>query len=124
MANGKTHIVIGGIAGLAVSLSDRPHKSSPVSHNPVFATGVGALAGRLPDILEPSIGNPHHRQFFHSFAFLGATACAYKKAYDWEPENSWEAFLRGLALVIGGAYISHLVVDAFSNRSLPLIGKL
>jgi len=124
MANGKTHLVIGGLTGLAVALGDRPHKSSPLTHNPIFAIGVGAIAGKLPDILEPSLGNPHHRQFFHSFAFLSATAYACKKAYDWEPTNAWEAFLRGVALIAGGAYISHLVVDSFSSRSLPVIGKL
>ena len=124
MANGKTHLVVGGLTGLAVALADQPAKSNKVSHNPLTSAVVGAFFGKLPDIIEPSLGNPHHRQFFHSVAFLSATAYACKKAYDWEPTNAWEAFLRGVALIAGGAYISHLVVDSFSSRSLPVIGKL
>jgi len=124
MANGKTHLVVGGLTGLAVALADHPTKSNAISHHPLTAVGLGALFGRLPDILEPSLRNPHHRQFFHSVAVLGTTAYTVKKAYEWQPQNTWESFLRGLALIAGGAYISHLVVDSFSSRSLPVIGKL
>ena len=124
MANGKTHLVVGGLTGLAVALADHPAKSNTISHHPLTAVGMGALFGRLPDILEPSLRNPHHRQFFHSVTVLGATAYTVKKAYEWQPQNDWESFLRGLVLIAGGAYISHLVVDSVSSRSLPVIGKL
>ncbi|MCF6218191.1 MAG: metal-dependent hydrolase [Gammaproteobacteria bacterium] len=124
MANGKTHLVVGGLTGLAVALADHPAKSNAISHHPLTAVGVGAFFGKLPDTIEPSLRNPHHRQFFHSIAFLSATGYAFKKAYNWESENDWESLLRGFALVATGAYISHLVVDSFSSRSLPVIGKL
>ena len=32
---------------------------------------AGAVAGALPDILEPSLGNPNHRGFCHSLCAAG-----------------------------------------------------
>lgn len=35
---------------------------------PIGGSVLAAICTNLPDILEPAT-NPHHRQFFHSFAF-------------------------------------------------------
>lgn len=122
MANGKTHLAIGAAVGLVVALADQ--KKHEVSHHPITGLSLGALFGKLPDILEPSLRNPHHRQFFHSFVVLGALGGGLKSLYDWQPEEEYQQLLRGLGLIAGCAYASHLVCDAMTPRSLPMVGKL
>ena len=68
--NGPAHQLAGAVTAIAISAKDHEHKSSPL-HHPVAAGTVGALLGKLPDIIEPALRNPHHRQFFHSFATFG-----------------------------------------------------
>ncbi|WP_018013693.1 metal-dependent hydrolase [Teredinibacter turnerae] len=122
MANGKTHLAVGAAVGLTVALADQ--KKHKVSHHPGTGIALGALFGKLPDILEPSLGNPHHRQFCHSILVLTALGYGLKQMYDWHPEDGAQKCLRGLGLVAGCAYISHLLCDAATPRSLPVLGKL
>ena len=68
--NGPTHQFAGAIAALAIAQSDSSEKASAL-HHPAAAIPIGAFLGRLPDIIEPSVGNPNHRQFFHSVVVLG-----------------------------------------------------
>jgi membrane-bound metal-dependent hydrolase YbcI (DUF457 family) len=121
--NGTTHQLAGAVAAIAISANDPEHKTSPL-HHPVAAGTVGALLGKLPDALEPALRNPHHRQFFHSFAMLGLVGWGVHKVHQWEPEDDFERLLRGLLLVGGIAYLSHLALDALTSRSLPLVGRL
>ncbi len=74
--------------------------------------------------LEPSPGNPHHRQFCHSLLVLTALGVGLKNLYEWQPEEVMDKCLRGLGLISGCAYVSHLLCDATTPHSLPLIGKL
>ncbi len=120
MANGITHSIAGGLCGLGVVLSEQD-KQSPI--NPVLAIGTGLAFAKLPDILEPAI-HPHHRQFCHSVAVLTAVGYGIKKAYEWKPQDSTGEFWRALALCAGIGYISHLVLDGITPRSLPLLGKV
>jgi len=92
--------------------------------NPLVATAVGSVFGKLPDILEPALNNPHHRQFCHSLAVLGMVGYGVKRAWEWEPKDEFEEVFRVLALCAGAGYVSHLVLDGFTPRSLPLLGKL
>lgn len=121
MANGKTHLIVGAGVGVTVALMD--NKKHPISHNLVSSSAVGALMGKLPDILEPA-HHPHHRQFFHSVATFVSISAALIKAYQWTPESSLEKVLRGVILIGGTAYLSHLAFDATTPRSLPILGKL
>ena len=123
MPNGFTHSIAGGLSGLAVALLDKDVDSNS-RHNPLTAMGIGAVAGKLPDILEPSLRNPHHRQFFHSLAIFGLVGYGTKKIYDWEPQNQLGSALRSLAICAGVAFLSHLVLDTMTARSLPLLGKI
>ncbi|MGI2071561.1 metal-dependent hydrolase [Shewanella baltica] len=70
------------------------------------------------------MGNPHHRQFYHSVLVLTALGVEIKNLYEWQPEEAMDKYLRGLGLIAGCAYVSHLFCDAITPRSLPLIGKL
>ena len=123
MANGMTHSVVGGLSGLAVSLLDTDDRGQS-AHNPVLAMAVGTFFGKLPDILESALRNPHHRQFFHSVLVLVAMGAGLKNIYEWKPKDNVQEVLRCLMLCAGVGYISHLLLDASTPRSLPLIGKL
>lgn len=122
MACGPAHIFAGCGVGLAIACLDQGEKTES-SHDPFIAGGIGAFFGKLPDLLEPAT-NPHHRQFCHSLLVLGAVGYGFKRAYEWKPKDQIEAILRMLALVAAGGYISHLVLDAVTPRSLPLVGRL
>lgn len=121
MPNAKTHMLVGAGVGLTAALLD--NNKHPVSHNVVVASAVGAFMGRLPDILEPAL-HPNHRQFFHGMTVLTLLSTGLLKAYHWSPEEPFEKFLRGLMLIGGGAYLSHLICDASTPKGLPLVGKL
>jgi len=108
------------LGSLAASLSKRREEVVP---NTVAACAGGYCFATLPDMLEPAT-SPHHRQFFHSLVFAGALGYGLYKLYQWEPESPQEWFLRGLGLVVGGAYLIHLALDATTKRSLPLVGRL
>ena len=123
MPNGLTHSIVGGISGLAVAVIEKDEGRNS-SHNPLPAIGMGAFFGKLPDLLEPSLRNPHHRQFFHSLAILGLAGYGTKKVYDWEPQNMIESIIRGIVLCAGVGYLSHLILDATTSRSIPLLGKV
>ncbi len=121
LSSGKTHIVAGALTGLAIALVD--NKKHKMVHNPVIAPSLGALFGKLPDIIEPAL-HPHHRQFFHSKLVFTATTYGLYRTYHWEVQTSLEKIIRGLLLIAGSAYLSHLVFDSITPRGLPLIGKL
>jgi membrane-bound metal-dependent hydrolase YbcI (DUF457 family) len=82
-----------------------------------------AYFARLPDLVEPAL-HPNHRQFFHSVTFLAVLGTGLYKTYQWQPETPGESFLRGAILVVGGAYFLHVIADASTAKSIPLIGKI
>ena len=121
--NRVAHQWAGGIAGVLIALADSGDAESPM-HNPLAAATLGAIAGRLPDFIEPAAGNPHHRQFFHSVAVGGALGWGVCSLWQWQPETDAERLLRAALLVGGAAYLSHLLLDATTPRRLPLVGRL
>ena len=121
--NGPTHQFAGAIAALAITQSDAEDKASML-HHPAAAIPLGAFLGRLPDMIEPSLGNPNHRQFFHSIVTLSLLGTGVYKVYHWDPQDNLDRVLRGLLLLGGAAYLSHLALDALTAKSLPIIGKL
>ena len=121
--NGPTHQFAGAVAALAITQIDAEDKTS-VLHHPAAAIPIGAFLGRLPDMIEPSLGNPNHRQFFHSVAVFGLLGTGIYKLYHWDPQDNLDRVLRGLLLLGGAAYLSHLALDALTSKSLPLLGKL
>jgi len=120
--NGPTHQLAGAIAALAITQSDLEDRTSAL-HHPAAAIPIGAFLGRLPDMIEPSLRNPNHRQFFHSMIALSLLGTGMHKLYHWYPQDSIERLLRGLLLLGGAAYLSHLALDALTSKSLPLLGK-
>lgn len=124
MANATAHRLG---AGLTVGLTSLAHElkrgADADFFRPVAASSLAALAGTLPDILEPAT-SPNHRQVLHGVAFAVAIGYGMYKLYRWEPADEWGKFFRFVGLVIGGAYLVHLAMDACTPASLPLIGKL
>jgi len=94
----------------------------PLPH-PIVAAPMSAVLATLPDILEPAMNNPNHRQFFHSVLFAILVGWGVYEAYRWQPDEPIEKLLRIVLLVTGSAYLLHLAADALTARSLPLIGK-
>lgn len=121
MSSGKTHLVVGAITGLSIALID--NEKHGLIHNPVVAPALGAFFGKLPDVIEPAF-HPNHRQFFHSTLTFSAIGLGTYKAYQWEAETGFEKILRGVMLIAGCSYLSHLVCDSTTPKGLPLIGKL
>jgi len=120
MANGADHIAAGALTGLAMACYGQ-HKGEPL--NPLLVIGASTVFSKLPDWIEPAT-NPHHRQIFHSITFLGMLGYGLKKTYDWKPEDKGAQILCFLSLCAGVGYISHLVLDGLTPRSLPLLGKV
>ncbi len=123
MANRDSHEAIGGIVGLVIAIADQRSNNS-LTYNPSAAVVTGIIFGSLPDVLEPSLNNPHHRQFFHSLAVMGAVGYGVMRAYKSQPDSELGRAGRVLAMIAGGAYLSHLVADSITPSSLPLVGKL
>lgn len=80
---------------------------------------IGGIGGCLPDKLEPSnILGPNHRQFAHSLvAAAGLNYINLKMKHSETNELLKECFDD---LVIG--YNSHLILDSFTPKALPVIG--
>lgn len=95
----------------------------PTLPHPVLGAPLSACLATLPDILEPALRNPNHRQFFHSVLFAALVGWGVYKTYQWRPETPIEEIIRIALLIAGSAYLLHLVADSFTRRSLPLIGK-
>lgn len=90
---------------------------------PIGGSLLAAICTNLPDLLEPAI-HPYHRQIFHSFACAALVGGGIYKLYQWEPQTEMEKLLRFCLLVAGGSYLIHLAMDAYTRRSLPLLGKI
>jgi len=112
-------------AGMAAFLAHIHHeaKNGESTLKPLISGLAAAGLGKLPDQLEPAI-HPNHRQFFHSLAMAGMVGYGMYKTYKWQPDDPVYQMLRWVLLIAGGAYLTHLVMDRFTAKSLPLVGKL
>ncbi|MBL8377399.1 MAG: hypothetical protein JNM79_06000 [Burkholderiales bacterium] len=121
MANGTTHRIAAAVVIGAVWIhaeADQPEKSA----KPLLGAGLAALLTNLPDILEPAL-HPNHRQFFHSLTFAAMLGKATHEIYEWETDNPADEAIRFLLLVGAGAYFVHLLLDAGTAKSLPILGR-
>lgn len=123
MPNGATHTFTAALAigGAALVTADKD-QANAISKVAISGT-AGALASKLPDLLEPAL-NPHHRQFFHSIVFAAGLGLAAYKLYKWEPQGKKEEWMRVLLLAGLSGYLLHLLMDGCTPRSLPMLGKI
>lgn len=122
MANGSTHQLTAAIAVGCAYLCVEANQQKK-SAKPMLGAALAAALTNFPDILEPA-SHPHHRQFFHSLAFAGLLGVAGYKVYKWETDNPFDEAMRFVLLVGVGAYLVHLLLDAGTPKSLPIIGML
>jgi inner membrane protein len=122
MPNALTHQSVAAVA-VGAWIAQLEAKDGKKTLAPVGGAVLAAICTNLPDILEPAI-HPHHRQFFHSIAFVGLLALGMYKLSEWETKSDQEKFLKFCLLVAGGAYLIHLAMDACTKRSLPILGNV
>jgi len=71
--------------------------------------------------LEPAV-DPNHRAFGHSLG-LGAGLAKFAMAKCSKENSDWQEFLEIVVAVGTVSYVCHLIVDGFTPRGLPLIGR-
>lgn len=151
MPNKGTHAAVGVMAGVSAAAYVSRRETDGLARALQLVGGAvgGYHGGVLPDVLEPAI-TPMHRSISHSLALGGGGAYAMVKKGEapvlWAREqvrtleeqlavavDGWERFWLMLGILAGHAaigygvglaagYASHLVLDAGTPRSLPLIG--
>ncbi len=122
MACAFAHRMVAGVViGIASAYQESQTKESTAW--PLVNGGLGALLGTLPDILEPA-AHPNHRQFFHGLLFAATLGYLGYKLYKWQPDEPWQKTVRVLGLITISAYLIHLMMDATTPKSLPMVGRL
>lgn len=147
--DGRIHRAVAVPSGIGVSLLQS--QGQTLTGRIVEAAGAGcaaAIGASLPDRLDPPNG-PDHRSWAHSILLaagtapvvanhlpatqlrLRAQAAAHAQAAQWATDPSvriWHTlcewfylFLSGCVVGLAVGYGSHLALDAFTPRSLPLI---
>jgi inner membrane protein len=120
MACAAEHATFNFVAVMAATAAVQHQDGRPVDGSAFAMGAAAALLPSLPDLLEPAV-HPNHRRFFHSVTFAAAVTYSMRRAYKWETQEPWERLARLAVLVGGSAYLAHLVRDAFTAKSLPLI---
>ncbi len=120
MPNASAHKLGAALAVGGAVASHQHSTKGEVDLKPIGAAWLAGELGSLPDLLEPAI-HPNHRGFFHSFACLAGVGYGGYKLYQWEPEDDLGKLMRGIGLVACGAFAVHLLMDATTKKSLPLI---
>ncbi|MFC4349598.1 metal-dependent hydrolase [Kordiimonas lipolytica] len=119
MASRIEHEFIGAFAG-GVFATFNNDEANPHAVNVATGALLGKYAARLPDMFEPA-SHPNHRNFFHSWVFLGTLGVGMYKLTKWEPKEGYEKVLKWFVLIAGVAYASHLLRDSITPKGLPLV---
>ncbi len=118
----KTHFMVGAGVGAGLNILKQstqkvvnPNYQFDVLETMAWA-GVGGVIACLPDMLEPAL-HPNHRSTCHSMAvvifLLHVVLGKHNREFTSEQRQ-------GLQL-IGYPYLSHLLLDALTKKSLPWI---
>lgn len=120
MPNANVHSVAGASAGMAWCVIYCRKSGIKVKlPDLLVASSVGLAGGLLADLLEPA-SNPNHREFAHSI--LVAIGLVVLIGLIWRNSaiNSEEQSLALGSMIV--AYLSHLMLDSATPKSIPLIG--
>lgn len=117
--NKRTHMIVGGMSSLGTYLLIKHAlNEEPTLLGALFSAAGGALVANLPDHLEPAVSGTH-RGFFHSSTLIvGSSYLLYRYFKDGRVESNGLKTILGVLLA---GYGSHLTLDSFTPRSLPLI---
>jgi membrane-bound metal-dependent hydrolase YbcI (DUF457 family) len=130
MPNFKKHAstgaIIGGLAGLAITLINQNNKIKHGQQDRInwievlgYTAGgatIGTIGGILPDLLEPA-NHPHHRKFFHSVTATTAVGYGIYKAHKSDMSHESKTAIT----TIGVGYISHVLLDSETPMGIPAI---
>lgn len=116
MSSQADHLKAAAALGALFEFVRANQQGRPVRIENLFiAAAGGALGGRLPDVIEPPI-HSHHRDAAHSVAAAAGVTHAVMQSDSEAPEA---VFLRAA----GVGYVTHLVQDAGTPRSIPLLAR-
>jgi membrane-bound metal-dependent hydrolase YbcI (DUF457 family) len=119
----KGHQITGVVIGGAWVLAEWWHKkqTNPIEQFPIGKflgyTGAGFFIASLPDWIEPSKGNPNHRQFFHSVSFVALLVGLQRSDWLNAQSDSFQAVVRAVIF----QYLVHVGADSLSKRGIPLV---
>lgn len=120
MANAAEHVLYGGLAGgVTYLVMCNYYERQPDLGELLFSAVVGIVGGAAPDAIEPA-ENPHHRQFAHSFV-AGGLLLRLANSQCGIGNGSLEQFQKILLAAGIAGYVSHLIADGLTPRSLPII---
>ena len=149
MSNGPTHSIVGTTTGLGfAAYRARNERPSAFLAGTIGGAIGGALGGLGPDIAEPAI-HSWHRSTAHSYAaaativtttahviehwqnYCRARAQSHNEARVLATSDPARLFhglmaflwhlLSGFAAGLPAGYLSHLVLDSFTPRGIPLL---
>lgn len=116
--NKKEHLLISGIGTFLFDVIEQNQEKGIVDLKQSFFSGIfGAIGGIVPDLIEPAT-NPNHREFFHSGTMLGLIFLGENRLKQNEIINP---YLKKTISDFSLGYKLHLVADATTPKSLPLI---
>lgn len=121
--NGPTHKLVAGAAIFVAMANEEQKSQKPPTARPILGGVVGALSASLPDLIEPAT-TPNHRQFFHSILFGAVVGACLYELHKWKPDDELQRLVKLILNCAGAAYLLHLLADATTKKSLPLVGRL
>ncbi len=120
MPNAAAH-KLGAAVAVGTAFARHQHSTNGQIDWKTFAAAwLAGELGSLPDLIEPAI-HPNHRGFFHSITCLAAVGYGGHRLYQCEPEDELGKLLKGVGLAALGSFGVHLLMDATTKKSLPLI---
>jgi len=120
MANFKQHACFGAAAGALTYIGMCKYYKRNIDFGEMLAcAGVGTVASMIPDIIEPAI-TPNHRSLAHSVT-AGSALLRFATDRCCTENRNWEELQKILWASATAGYLSHLVADGCTPRSLPLL---
>lgn len=118
MPNAKTHFLVGaGVGAIAYCLIKKA-QNQPIEILGLLGIGlIGGVASLLPDIIEPPT-SPNHRGLAHSLVALIVIGAGISNLNE---KQDIDAAQKGLWNPLALGYTSHLLLDARTSASLPII---
>jgi hypothetical protein len=119
----KGHRIAGVLIGGGWVLAEWWHRkqSNTDEHFPtgkfLLYAGTGYALASLPDWIEPSLGNPNHRQYFHSASFVVVLVAIQQSDWLKAQAEPLQAIIRAVIF----QYLVHVGVDALTPRSVPFV---
>jgi len=118
MSDSGKHLLLGaGLAGGIYLVFCWITERKPTWGGFFGSVAIGGVFALTPDLLEPAL-HPNHRQFFHSVTALGLLGYGNYRVLISNRLNPEQK----LALAVASTgYVSHLLMDSATPKSLPLI---